>query len=105
MKTASILLALIVVLGFVSEAEAGIEYRDIKHKYTVRIAGQDFGFKEFYGLTDDYTTTLVYLGPLGARIVPFNATHGLIGFCFILALLIIVPAVLTVRWKKKRLAR
>jgi hypothetical protein len=61
MRTASILLALVVVLG-----------------------------------------TQLLLGPLGNLKVPFTATQGLVGFCCIVATLITLPVVLTMRWKRKQ---
>jgi hypothetical protein len=102
-KTASILLALVVVLGFCREA--GAEEEEVyfhKHKYFITVAGETFGFGDGivrYGGVDEYYS-VVRLGPMETIRVPFAATQGLVGFCCILATLIIVPAVLTVRWRK-----
>src|SRR5689334_18059355 len=105
MRPASILLALAVVLGFVSEAEAYI-FPPPTHDYTVTIGSNEIGFQDWVGQNVFGETGSVLcqvrLGPLGIHQVPFTATQGLIGFCLILAMLIIVPAVLTVRWKRKR---
>jgi hypothetical protein len=104
MKAASILLALVVVLGFVSEARAtsyGFVFRE--HSYTIGSGENCVGFADgFYGLSKKERWSRIYLGRFGSREVHFSATQGLIGFCIILATLIIVPVVLTVRWKKKR---
>ena len=115
MKTASILPALVVVLGFVSEA--GAEVVSTTRDYSIKIGDQWFGFADqwvnpvpqfpfakddgrVYRYEDGLFTTM-YLGPFGSRTVPFTATQGLVGFCCILATLIILPVVLTVRWKKR----
>jgi hypothetical protein len=101
-RTASILLALIVVLGFVSEAGAQTDYVT-ERDYTFTVADQRYGFidgADYYtGVREPWT--VICLGPLGSPEVPFTATQGLVGFGLILATLIIVPAVLTVRWSKR----
>jgi hypothetical protein len=96
MRTASILLAL-VVLGFASQSSAA--------KYTFRAGEQSFGFYD-WKIMGDVDKPLVRgsaltLGPLGNYDTPFTATQGFVGFCLILALSIIVPTVLTVRWKRR----
>jgi hypothetical protein len=98
MKTASIL-ALVIVLSITSEAGAAFVFDGTD--CSIRIGKQRIGLADYY-TSDGRSFTNLYVGPLGAREVPFTATQGLIGFCCILATLIIVPVVLTVRWKKKR---
>jgi hypothetical protein len=103
MRTASILLALVVVLGFVREAGALTEYDTMSGSFCVEIGGETFGFADWLVLpTNEYIGTTAHLGPFGSQIVPFTAIQGLIGLNMILALLVIVPAVLTVRWKRKQ---
>jgi hypothetical protein len=102
MRAASILLALVVVLGFVSEAGAQTDCV-IERDYTFTVADQRFGFidgSDYYtGIREPWT--VIWLGTLGSPEVPFTATQGLVGFCLILSTLIIVPAVLTVRWRRR----
>jgi hypothetical protein len=112
MKIASILLALVVGLGFVREAGAAYS---IESDYSLILGHHRFGFIGYIGHADliDSKThvtnvshevnyiTFIYLGPFGKHEVPFTATQGLVGFCCILATLIIVPAVLTVRWRRR----
>jgi hypothetical protein len=107
MRTTSILLALVVVLS-ASEASAWAPVFVPEHDYTISAGGQMFGFRDGTWVGDfdpaNYPQTISYLhlGPVGQFEVPFAATQGLVGFCVVLALLVIVPAVLTVRWKRKR---
>src|SRR5262245_31788961 len=104
MKAASILLAFVVVLGFVSEAEAKEPLYRVEC-YTVSIGEYSFGFIESgMVVRPRWRSTTMCLGPLGSHEDPFTATQGLVGFCVILATLIIIPAVLTVRSKRKRAA-
>lgn len=114
MKTASISLALVVVLGFVATAKAGApEDRD----YSFTIARQSFGIRDYDNSLKylsvahyfpqkpsfrDLRGTVLLAGPLGPHKVPFTATQGLIGCCVILAMLLIVPVVRTVRCRTKR---
>jgi hypothetical protein len=98
MKAASKLLVMFLVLGFVSKAGA----RDrIDRNCTLIIARQQIGFLDLRSPVTNRARTEIHLGPLGNREVPFTATQGLVGFCCILALLVIVPVLLTVRWKKR----
>jgi hypothetical protein len=104
MKTTSFLSALVVVLGFCGEAGAKI-IMDTNHDYTLKLGGYKFGFADGMISGSEVPThswSAFCLGPLGGFDVPFTATQGLVGFCCILATLIILPVVLTVRWKKKR---
>lgn len=96
MRPASILLALIVVLGFVSEARATtIEFPT--HDYTVRVGQQVFGFIEWSS-----HGTEMYFGPLGHCGVPFTATQGLVGVCLIVVgLIALLVTAVTFRWKRK----
>ena len=92
MRTASILLALIVVLGFVTEAGAQ-ELGRIYHTYVQELNGQCFGFQDG-GINNreggwNYWSQ-VYLGPFGQHDAPFTATQGLLGFIVIVAVLAIV---------------
>lgn len=93
MKAASMLMLLVVVLG----CQPGIKGYTPRRDYTTRICKYQYGFIDW---TDEHST--VVAGPLGDFNVPFTATQGLVGFCVILVTLIIVPFVLTVRWKEKR---
>jgi hypothetical protein len=98
-RAASILLALVVVLGFAREAGAAKVTRD----FTIQIGLQLFGLTDYAtGPNHSVQLTVLHAGALGEREMPFTATQGLVGFCCILAAIIIVPVVLTVRWKKKR---
>jgi hypothetical protein len=94
---------LAVVLGFASNAEA----QDIEcpeDNYTIRIGEQQFGFCQW--VFDEHNNFCVaHAGPFGEFKVPFTATQGVIGFCLIVAMLVIVPACFTVRWKKKQVAQ
>lgn len=98
-------MALVIALRFAREAIAGpYEYDIPGHYYAINVCGGTFGFVDDLSHIDSPWSSLVCLGPLGNHSVPFSATQGLIGFCVILATLIILPAVLTVRWKKKQTA-
>lgn len=105
MKTVSILLALIVVLVLVRKAGAWVTVAT-GHDYTIGIGGQRLGFLDgkVYSSHSDRpgNWSEIYLGPLGKIDSRFTAIQGLVGFCFILAILAIVPVVLTVRWRKKQ---
>jgi hypothetical protein len=102
MRTASILLAFVLVLGFVREAGA-IMGLTPTNDYTVRIGGNDVGFRDWegknqFGETGAYCQ--VCLGPFGRLDdVPFTAIQGLVGFW-----LIAMVIVFTFRWKSKRAA-
>jgi hypothetical protein len=98
MKAASILLALVIVLGFVSEAGASKTRKDTD--YTVEVFGRLVGFQDLKSGDDEWG--MIWLGPLGGYDILCTATQGLVGFCCILATLVIVPVVLTVRLKKKK---
>jgi hypothetical protein len=108
MRTTSILLLLVVVLGFVSEAGAKLRFEHIAHGYCIKVGDYHLGFRDgSYWQSDGFrkavgTWNAVMLGPFGRIEVPFTATQGLVGFCCILATLVIAVVVLTVRWKKKR---
>jgi hypothetical protein len=103
MKPTSILLALVVVLGFVNEARAqySISY---EHDYTIHLSDScSIGINDVYAESERIDTR-VYFGPFGSIGVPFTATQGLIGFCCVLATLMVLLTVLSVRWKRKRAA-
>jgi hypothetical protein len=102
MRTASILLAWVIVLGFGSqEAFSQVDPGPIVpvipiNDYTFDIGEQTFGFVDFPN-----GESIVCIGPLGQIDLSFTATQGLIGFCVILTTLVVLPVVLTVRWKKR----
>jgi hypothetical protein len=112
MRTASILLALSFVFGFVSDADAK-PAEPVEHWYRVRIGEHYLGFTDHRiykpPMKDEadriQISCLLWLGPLGTHKVPFTATQNLVGCCLIAGTLIIIPIVLTVRWKKKRAAQ
>jgi uncharacterized membrane protein (UPF0182 family) len=97
MRTASILLALVVVLGFVSQASAA--------DYRIWVRGRGYGIYdwkfEFKGKVFGQGGTAVDLG-FSHFDVPFTATQGLIGFCVIVVGLLALVTVFTFRWKCKR---
>jgi hypothetical protein len=103
MRTLSVLLALVVVLSAREVGAAGAITVDCH--YIVGITDHNwFGFRDLT-YTDGVSQTSwtqVGLGPLGIHKAPFTATQGLVGSCVILAMLVIVPLVLTVRWKRKK---
>jgi hypothetical protein len=105
--TAKILLAIVVALGLVKEAGAQTAASGTIRRYTVAVGEQRIGIADYgwkFDMGDVETTsvwTSLQLGPFGEYKVPFTATEGLVGFCVILAILMIVPAVFAVRWKKK----
>lgn len=98
MRSASILLALVVVLGFVSEAGAE------KYDYIVTVAGSRFGFEDLTHYSRGEMLgqySVMRVGPFGSHEVPFTATQGLVGFCLIGVAVIALLVVATVRWKRK----
>jgi hypothetical protein len=103
MRTASILLALIVVLGFVSEAGA-MASESVEHDFSFQLAGQTFGFTDgtLVGSTRSRPYSCLHLGPFGFVNVPFTATQGLVGFCLIVVTFITLLVVLSVRWKRRQ---
>jgi hypothetical protein len=106
MRTASILLALVVVLGFVSEA--GAEFVLNQHQCTFHYAKSDNPFNgiECFGICDWLgDETEICFGPLGSCKVPFTAMQGMIGFCLIVVTFIALLVFLSVRWKRKQPSR
>jgi hypothetical protein len=97
MRTASILLALVVVLCFVRDAGA--------KSYCIWIAGNRFGLDDVEWAKGTAQSSTAYLGPLGAHHVPLTATQGLAGFCLIMIVLIAVLVVATFRWKLRQPSR
>jgi hypothetical protein len=96
MKAASILIALVFVLGFATEAAARELPADaIKHKHLLKVFGCQFGFVDWI---DDSTSIVVgeWVYP-----VPFTATQSLVGFCVIVVGLFALVTMLTFRWKRK----
>jgi hypothetical protein len=106
MRTASILLALVVVLGFVREATAFTEEPYICRDYSVVVREHRLGFADWACVTPDWKSTRVWsclhCGRLGDFKIPFTATQGFVGFCVIVVALIALAVVLTVRWKRKQ---
>jgi hypothetical protein len=102
MRPASILLALVVLLSFVSEAGAYASV-SVDHDYSFRLAGYQFGFTDGFLHGSTYTRPYrwLHLGPLGFRNVGFSATQGLVGCCVIVVGLVALATALTVRWKRK----
>ena len=92
MRIAPILVALIVVLGWCREAGAA--------EYILEFGNQRYGIADFP--IHQRRTTVVWIDPRGPYEVPFTVTQGLVGFCVIAAMLVILPVVLTLRWRKKR---
>jgi hypothetical protein len=108
MRASSIFLALVVVLVLAQPTKAITIYRDdTLHDFTVHVGGYRIGFEDGIYADDDseFLWNRIHLGPLGPHSAPCTATQGLIGFGVIVVGLIIVPAVLTVRWKKRRVAK
>jgi hypothetical protein len=105
MRTASILLALFVMLGFVKEGGAAIQMR-IDNQYAAQFAGLKFGLIDgkVYGHGSAIPFHWLCLGPLGTYEVPFTATQGLVGFIVIVAMLIITLIAAVAGWKRKRAA-
>jgi hypothetical protein len=102
-KTTSILLALLMVLGIVSEAGAESGNICVEHNFLLEFGGQVFGFLDsthYSGAPPQYRSVL-HFGPLGSREVPFTAVQGLVGFGCILATLVTLSALFTVRWQRE----
>jgi hypothetical protein len=106
MRTASIQLALVIVLGAVRDAGAYAQEQRVSKNCSIEIGEYRLGFVEWvshYGnIRSSPDWTEMYLGPLGEHEVPFTATQGLVGFCIFVAGLIALPVAFTFRWKKKR---
>jgi hypothetical protein len=97
----TILLAIVLVLGFVSEAGAA----DYIFTWGEQVFGiYDAGYTQLLdaneNIIDEIVVAEVVFGPLGSYRVPFTATQGLVGFCVILGTLIVVPAVLVTKRKR-----
>jgi hypothetical protein len=110
MKSPSILLALFVVLGLAREAGASLIAAG-EHDFTFTVSGYSFGFVDWQDgssiapLGGGRTWTYLHLGPLGYFEVPVTAIQGLIGSCFVLAMLIILPIAFTMQRRNRRLTR
>jgi hypothetical protein len=106
MRPTSILLAIVVVLGFVREAGAQQDIGVPVHSYTVSLGGRPFGLIEYNNdprtqQQGEPTYTVLCFGTLGSRRVPFTATQGLVGFCVIVVGVVALVTVGTVRWRRK----
>jgi hypothetical protein len=105
MRTASILLSLVVVLGFVRQvgAYSSAWFESFDTDYTIAIGTERFGIRDTIDIRTNSTyRTEVFLGPLGVHAVPFTATQGSVGFCFIVAVLVIMSVGLMIRWKRRQ---
>lgn len=107
MRTASILLAMVIVLGFAREAWAIGDIGVPVHDYTVHLAGKRFGLIEYnYDPLSQQQGKTTYTMLVGIRDkpfeVPFTATQGFTGLCLIVVAFIALLVVATFRWKRKR---
>lgn len=98
MKSASILLALVVVLT--ANQLAGQQPAPVVEDYTIQIGNSYFGFVGSDDPTLDFSC--IWLGPFGPYQVPFSPLQGVIGFCVIFIMIVVVLTVLTVRWKRRK---
>jgi hypothetical protein len=101
MKAIPILLALVVVLGCISEAGASSVELSVAPSYTVSNGTYSIGISDLRA-NGEYVGTQLLLGPLGNLKVPFTAAQGLIGFCVIVVGLLALVTAGTMRWKRKR---
>jgi hypothetical protein len=102
MKATSLLLALAIVLGFVSEAGAFSSW--IYCNRSIEIGTHRFGFADWSPGSGPPPTppwTMIYAGPFGEWQVPFSATQGLVGFCILGVGMVALLTSLNVRWKRK----
>lgn len=97
----SILMALVVVPGSVSEAGASGVAAYEEHNYTAKVGVHTIGFADFYSDMALRPVSNVYLGSFGTHEVPFSATQGLIGMCLIVVALIALLVVLAAQWRKR----
>jgi hypothetical protein len=98
MRLIPILLALVVVLGFVSQAGAEVI---TSPNYTIVVGKYVFGIADFRK-DDQLLATSIFFGKGRPLDVPFSATQGLVGFCVIVVGMVALVMVGTVRWKRKR---
>lgn len=107
MRTALILLALVGVLGAAREAEASLwTRRGVAHDYTLSIGSVQIGFVDGWEENLHYSpakrTLWSRAGVSGFSFdIPFTATQGLIGSIVIAAVLVIVPIMFVVGWKRE----
>jgi hypothetical protein len=106
MRPIPILLALVVVLGFVSEAEAFASY--INRDRSIEVGKYRFGFSDWSpGSHGGSPYSVMHAGPFGEWQVSFTATQGVFYFRLCAAGMVTLLALLTVltfRWKRKRVA-
>jgi hypothetical protein len=95
MRTASILLSLVVVLGFLRESRAAL----YTHDYTISVAGNRIGFVEIGNSFGGQT--FFRIGPEFSFEVPFTAKQGIVGFCVIIIGIVALLTLFTVRWRKR----
>jgi hypothetical protein len=88
MRVASILLALVLMMGVVREARAwNMQYGD---DFTIITEDHAIGIGDHY-IDGEYFWTEVYARPLGYFKVLFKAKHGLFGLCVIITALVMAP--------------
>jgi hypothetical protein len=78
-----------------------------EHHYTVGFRGERFGFVDGCLYVDgdppqEHYFSLIDLGPAGTHSVPFTAAQGFIGCILLIAILIMLSLVFTVRWHRNR---
>jgi hypothetical protein len=99
MRKASILPALVVVLGFASETEAQVV--DASPNYTIVIGKCVFGIADFRR-GEQLLETCIFFGNERPLQVPFTATQGLVGFCVLVVGMLALVTMFTFRWKRMR---
>lgn len=100
------LLVVVLVCGAAPQASAfqfvtpRIVIQEPDYDFTFCIGRQQFGFVQEDDLLENREdVTTLYAGPFGSREVPFAAKQCLIGFGFVLVMLVVLPAVC---WRTKR---
>jgi hypothetical protein len=112
MKPIPILLALVVVLGFVREAGAEIDYSELPPipppnmpgtaDYSIQFGKRWLGFSDWRRAFETKEHTAMHLGPFGSYDVPLTATQGFVGSILIVVGILALVSVGTFRWKRKR---
>jgi hypothetical protein len=107
MRTASVLLVMVVILAFVTEARAQatldeIEAVKVRADYSISLGKQKFGFCEGSNFLIDgrvLNWSRMFVGPIGSFDIPCSAIQGLVGFCLIIVVLFALITIATARWK------
>ena len=105
MRTAAILLALVVVLN---AREAGADaHFETRSDYTISFGDNQIGFIDGHarGLMFNDDWSQIRLDPLVRYNVPFTATQGFIGLIVILVAMIVLPIAVLATWRKKRITQ